>query len=37
MIGASSEDIRAEATVTLAGDVRVLSTAELVPTAVELD
>jgi beta-glucosidase len=37
MIGTSSEDIRAEATVTLAGDVRVLSTAELVPTAVELD
>jgi beta-glucosidase len=37
MIGASSDDIRAEATVTLAGAVRELSTAELLPTAVEID
>ena len=36
MVGASSEDIRAEATVVLEGDLRVLSTAELIPTRVEI-
>ena len=36
-IGASADDIRVETTVTLAGTVRELSTADLVPTRVELD
>ncbi len=37
MIGASSEDIRVEATVAVEGDVRELSTAELVATRIEID
>jgi len=37
MVGASSDDIRAEATVTLEGAVRELRTAELVPTRVEIE
>ena len=37
MIGASSDDIRAETTVVLTGPLRQLTTAELVPTAVDID
>jgi beta-glucosidase-like glycosyl hydrolase len=37
MIGASSDDIRAETTVTLTGILRELTTAELVPTGVDID
>jgi beta-glucosidase len=37
MLGASSADIRLETTVAMAGDVRELTTAELVPTAVSVD
>jgi beta-glucosidase len=37
MVGASSDDIRAEATVALEGAVRELSTADLVPTRVTVD
>jgi beta-glucosidase len=36
-VGASADDVRVETTITLAGTVRELSTAELVPTRVELD
>ena len=36
MVGASSEDIRGEATVVLEGEVRELSTADLVPTKVTI-
>jgi beta-glucosidase len=36
-VGSSADDVRVETTVTLAGTVRALSTAELVPTRVELD
>jgi len=37
MVGASCEDIRAETTIVLAGPVRELDTAALVPTAVEIE
>ena len=37
MIGASSDDIRAETTITVGGAVRELSTADLVATQVEID
>jgi len=36
MVGASSEDIRAEATVVIEGEPRALSTADLVPTRVDI-
>ena len=37
MVGASADDVRAETTVTLEGGIRELSTADLIPTAVEVD
>jgi hypothetical protein len=37
MVGASSDDIRAETTVVLGGAVRELDSAALVPTAVAID
>jgi beta-glucosidase len=37
MVGASSDDIRVETTITIEGTVRELSTAEIVPTAVSIE
>ena len=37
MIGASSEDIRATGAFEIQGDVRELSTADILPTSIEVD